>query len=179
MPHNSHVPGDLLFIISSELLRAAGGCHWRAQVFNKEPARASRTNNVTPEECHRVSSHPGVTHAAPSACPLLSDTRNPRLHWADDVKFCVAVKGLFALARHSTLLSVHDLTLLMENPRDPRASANNTSLKLFLHLLQGGIHYISRLRVPVSEWGRLDGKQRTNLFGNDGVGLFYFFLGAH
>lgn len=45
------------------------------------------------------------------------------------------------------------LQALYGNPRDPCASANNTSLKLFLHLLQGGIHYISRLRVPVREWG--------------------------
>lgn len=67
MPHNSHVPGDLLFIISSELLRALGVAIGVAQVFNKEPVRAFRMNNVTPEECHRVSSHPGVTHAAPCA----------------------------------------------------------------------------------------------------------------
>lgn len=133
-------------------------------------------NNVTPEECHRVSSHPGVTHATPSACPLLSDTRNPRLHSADDVKFCVAVKGLFALARHSTMLSVHDLTLFMENPRDPHASANNTSLKLFLHLLQGGIHYISRLRVPVSELGMTGRKTEDKLIRQRRRWVIFYFI---
>lgn len=62
----------------------------------------------------RLSTHPGVTHRPSSNIVLIQRQCTVVKQLQSKILFCHKVKGLFALAQHSTMLFSQGLTLFME-----------------------------------------------------------------
>lgn len=109
---------------------------------------------------HRVSTHPGVTHGASSARVPPHRQWSVVIHLKSEilfdhkVKFCVAGKGLFALAQHSTMLFTYSFDALNGNQWNSRASANNTSKS------SSCISYRA-VFMTLADWGSCRGMEMT------------------